>query len=403
MAIDFVIGGPARDEDFCFRESFLEDLKDSLKKSDVLIVAPRRMGKTSVMYKIIDDPPEDTLVIHMNVEALNTPGDFILNLINALYEYHPGFVKNHLEEMWNWLGSIFSRINKIEVVNFKIELRKEKDLQEKWQEKAEELIQLLSRSNQKLLFIVDEIPDMINRILKKDKENLETFLHWFRTVRTDPNNTNIRWLLGGSVNLRSSLSQIGLLNLINDLNIEILPPFTDIEVEKFIKVILNSKSVNFDPGIISRIKELLGNPIPFFLQLMCQELYRYWRRSGKKTISVENVEHVYETSIMGEQARDKLQHFKDRIYRYYKKHEQDAVFEILEKLSNSEHGISGENILTLYKSIKEKTSINDEKQNRNREFTELVQQLKNDFYIEQNKEGQLYFSNRLLKEWWRRN
>ena len=51
MISDFVIGGPARDEDFWFRKDFVEDLQTTLRKQNVILLAPRRMGKTSVMYR----------------------------------------------------------------------------------------------------------------------------------------------------------------------------------------------------------------------------------------------------------------------------------------------------------------------------------------------------------------
>ncbi len=55
---DFIVGSPARDDDFCFREEFLDDLWDSLKKHNILLLAPRRTGKTSVMYRMLDRPKD---------------------------------------------------------------------------------------------------------------------------------------------------------------------------------------------------------------------------------------------------------------------------------------------------------------------------------------------------------
>ena len=44
---DFIVGSVARDEDFLFREEVVEDLWESLEKHNVLLLAPRRIGKTS--------------------------------------------------------------------------------------------------------------------------------------------------------------------------------------------------------------------------------------------------------------------------------------------------------------------------------------------------------------------
>jgi predicted AAA+ superfamily ATPase len=80
---DFIVGSPARNDDFWFRENFVADLWEALEKHNVLLLAPRRTGKTSVMYHMLDNPKEGWLVIHLNVEDLATPADFVVSLINA--------------------------------------------------------------------------------------------------------------------------------------------------------------------------------------------------------------------------------------------------------------------------------------------------------------------------------
>jgi len=88
---DFITGSPARSDDFHFRRSFLEDLWDSLKKEHVLLLAPRRMGKTSVMLRLQDEPRQGQLVVFLNVEEINTPAEFCQGLITALHDQHPEY------------------------------------------------------------------------------------------------------------------------------------------------------------------------------------------------------------------------------------------------------------------------------------------------------------------------
>lgn len=40
---DFIVGSPARDDDFWFRDEFVEDLWESLAKHNILLIAPRRI------------------------------------------------------------------------------------------------------------------------------------------------------------------------------------------------------------------------------------------------------------------------------------------------------------------------------------------------------------------------
>jgi hypothetical protein len=56
---------------------------------------------------------------------------------------------------------------------------------------------------------------------------------------------------------------------------------------------LVGRHVRFDGTVIPRIRELLGTPIPLFLQMLTQELYRLWKRDKSKTLTARAVEEVY--------------------------------------------------------------------------------------------------------------
>ena len=99
ITADFVVGGVARNDDYYFRKAFLADVWDALAKDNVLLLAPRRTGKTSIMYHMLDCPKNGYRVIHLNVEDLDTPADFYLSLIDAINEHQPDFLKT-LSSTW---------------------------------------------------------------------------------------------------------------------------------------------------------------------------------------------------------------------------------------------------------------------------------------------------------------
>jgi ATP/maltotriose-dependent transcriptional regulator MalT len=55
------VGPPVRGKDFYGRERFVNLVATKLKAGHVLLAAPRRFGKTSVMYNLIDQPPRRRL------------------------------------------------------------------------------------------------------------------------------------------------------------------------------------------------------------------------------------------------------------------------------------------------------------------------------------------------------
>ena len=284
---DFTTGSPAREDDFFFRKAFIDDLWDSLRKEHVLILAPRRMGKTSVMLRLQDEPRGDRLVVFLNVEEIHTPAEFCQALITAIHEQQPEYLRQSLAKAWGFLTGIFKGIEEVEVFEFKVSLREsDPNWEQNWKLKADELVDRIRRAKQELLIILDEVPDMVLNMHKTSPEKLDAFLHWFRGVRQNPRQDNIRWLIGGSVNLRGTLDQRGKLNLINDLRVEPLPAFTDEEVAEFMTTMLTMRDVPFQPEVVHRAKELLGKPIPLFLQLLTQELYRDWRKHRKHFVPI---------------------------------------------------------------------------------------------------------------------
>lgn len=401
---DFVVGGLARDGDFQFRLDFIEDLWEMLKKQDVLLLAPRRMGKTSVMYHLLDHPQDDWLVVHTNVEAIQSPAQFFIELINALHEHDPHYLKHYLAKGWKRLNQVLGRVEEIDILDFKVALREDKDWSTHWKQYTEELIKRIQQSERKIFFIIDELPDMLSNIREHDPTQLEEFLHLFRSIRMAPQNTKIRWLIGGSVNIRGVLEEEGMINLINDLHVEILPPFTAAEIEKFVTQMLTQRNVEFDPAITARITELLGSPIPYFLQLFTQELYRHWKRTGQSKITTDDVDTVFDHALMGEAARDKLQHFYSRIKAYYHPSEYSIVHTILLELARSPEGISKSGLFTLYQQTHQQFNTATTAQHYlKNHFERLLWRLESDFYIQQKSTNSQYdFSSRLLKTWWQR-
>ena len=59
-----VVGPPVRDDDLFGRDDFINLLWDKLHSTNVLLAAPRRFGKTSVMYHLLDHPREGCKIIH---------------------------------------------------------------------------------------------------------------------------------------------------------------------------------------------------------------------------------------------------------------------------------------------------------------------------------------------------
>ena len=73
---EFYTGAPVDPVDLRFREAFLAKLWQTLSTGHVVLTAPRRTGKTSVMDHLRDHPRNNFSVVSINVQDLTHPADF---------------------------------------------------------------------------------------------------------------------------------------------------------------------------------------------------------------------------------------------------------------------------------------------------------------------------------------
>ncbi|MHA1402083.1 MAG: hypothetical protein ACTSQE_17170, partial [Candidatus Heimdallarchaeaceae archaeon] len=59
---------------------------------------------------------------------------------------------------------------------------------DKWREKGRELLKIVEGIEKKFLFVVDEFPLMVKKMMDKDNQVAVNFLEWFRALRQGPNN-----------------------------------------------------------------------------------------------------------------------------------------------------------------------------------------------------------------------
>ncbi|MCK4613556.1 MAG: hypothetical protein KAU14_02035, partial [Thermoplasmata archaeon] len=151
-------GPPAKGDDFFDREKVIQEIWDRLECSSILLAAPRRFGKTSIMLQLRDNPKNGFTPLFFDIEHVESPEEFILELIGEIQ-------KN--KDIWNKIKSGFfsffkaagERIEEIEISSIRIKLREAKDVD--WKDLGKQLIKLITENEKKLLFILDEFPEMI--------------------------------------------------------------------------------------------------------------------------------------------------------------------------------------------------------------------------------------------------
>ena len=232
---------------------------------------------------------------------------------------------------------------------------------------------------------------------------LGEFLGWFRAQRLNPapSRDSIRWLVGGSINLAGTLDSFGLVDLINDLEDVPLPPLTDGDIRAFVEDMLAGRGVPFDGDVAQRVIDRLGRPIPLFMQLATQDLFRLWKKEQRQ-LTAKDVDAAFDSLIVSSAARTRLQHFYSRIRQYYPEPRRSTAYGLLSKISVSEGGLKRETLQQETERLLLEQGIQLPAHDRKRTFNQLLLDLENDFYVVEVAEGNYDFACGVLKLWWRK-
>src|SRR5687767_14731468 len=82
-------GPPVRREDFLEREEETEELWHRAMRGHVLMLAPRRVGKTSLLHHMEDSPREGWNCLFLSAESLDAESQFVARLLETASTAHP--------------------------------------------------------------------------------------------------------------------------------------------------------------------------------------------------------------------------------------------------------------------------------------------------------------------------
>lgn len=83
MAVKTTIGHPARGDEYFGRPALTGKLWEKVRAgANILIAAPRRVGKSSILFHFFDNPPKNFRLIYIDTESVNNENEFFKRLFN---------------------------------------------------------------------------------------------------------------------------------------------------------------------------------------------------------------------------------------------------------------------------------------------------------------------------------
>lgn len=177
MSINTIVGQAATGDNFFKRSKLTNEIWRIIQSgSDMLFVAPRRVGKTSVLYYLRDNPLEKFKPLYIITESINDENEFFKRLYSHVFELLDG-VEKFSRRIKNLAGK--NRISEISKSGVKLE-----GAVLDYYNALIKLFEVLDLDGDKLVIMIDEYPETVKNIERdKSEEEALRFLQRNRELR----------------------------------------------------------------------------------------------------------------------------------------------------------------------------------------------------------------------------
>ena len=279
--MDNIAGSPVEGENFYGREAAVAHLREILANDDILLLGPRRIGKTStaraIMAAVRD---EGWRTIEINVASCVDERGFLDKLDAAHTPELASLTTRIKDAIVDRLSAIAGRIKAIKIPipsTGSVEVSLGESETEDWTKIANDVLRLMAQAEQRWLIYVDELPILLFNIIRNDSQTgvqrVRRFLDWFRNdVRALPEARQVRWLVSGSVGLDTLVQEHGMADTINSMSHQGLAAFSDDVAVAMLKELAKSYKINLSTDDAQHIVAAVRWTQPYYLQMAFHHL-----------------------------------------------------------------------------------------------------------------------------------
>jgi hypothetical protein len=265
-----------------------------------------------------------------------------------------------------------------------------------WRTIARRLLLEMEKADPTVVFIFDELPAMLDLMLTTcGPSAVADFMGWFRSVRMQQKDRlrRHRFIVGGSIGIDLILRQLNTADKLNDFERLYVEPIAEEDVRKLMLDLADAMHVHADDVVLSRLRELIGSPVPYFVHLFFSQLGQLpaVRRSP---LTLATLDEVYEKRVLGPTCKHYFDHYCERLKRYGQTGRR-AALAILTTVAQQER-VSDSILRDVYsKALKRGAS--------DLGFDQLMANLECDWYLILDPHtNEYFFMINVIGDWWRR-
>jgi len=379
------------------RNSVIKRIWKTLKIASILFTAERRMGKTTVLDELKIHPHKDFLVISSDLEKIDSPLNFVNDVLNKTAPY-----LTKKEKTKGWFFELWKAFEGTEVGGvIKIPVYREKE----WKDLLIMSINAICNNSSKtVVFLWDELPYMLQKI-NANEANSTTYssslqiMDVLRSLRQEQ--SNLRMVFTGSIGLHHVLNNMTVAQVssqpVNDMEKIELGVLSEESALDMIKDHLDEEGLleDISQSVMQSIAQHCDY-IPFYIKKLINSL------SISEEIITQNVLDKKIMSILTEADEWELDHFRSRLEDYYYGEVTDTQKRLIKKASLAKSilnhcavAIAPQSIDDCFNALKAEYQFDD------RDLViKLLNNLIKDHYLKRDTNGNYRFNLSILKRWW---
>lgn len=380
------IGSPVTGDYYYPRTEIVDDIwVELIKGNNILIAAPRRVGKTSIMRDIEQNLQEGYIVKFESIQAVKSEKEFYETLYRLILSCLDRSVKAKKRILSFFKKKKISEID----ISGKIKIE-DKDFN--YRNEINAIFRELDNNSETIVLLLDELPEVLHTINKAGKtEDAKAILKQLRTWRQS-DFKKLQFVVAGSIGIHYVVKTIeGRTADLNDLKKINCKPLNKTQALDYIDWASKKATIKYNDNLKTYLLEKIQHYYtPYFINLMLDEIDKKNRKDNTPSITNPDIDIAFNKVVKN---NEHFADWKNRLKDYMPKEDFDFVNEILIHIAHKDFIA----IQSIYNKAEDHGKTTD--------YMELISDLERDGYIEEETEGnnKYIFISPFLKAFWKRN
>lgn len=379
-------GGTIDNQSIIGRDEVIELIWDTLEQQSILKNAERRIGKTTIIRKMLAEPREGWFPVFQDLEKFHSAQEFALGVYHVVHQFlsKRGKAARRANELLGVIGGT-------EIKGVTLPKRKDVSWKAILTKSITDLMKERSEDDERLVFLWDEMPFMLSEI--RDREGEKTAMEVLDVLRSlRQEHGDLRMVITGSIGIHhvlKSLKDASYANApFNDiLSIEI-PPLDDAHAALLAEALIGGESLpSSDLAAAAACIAEESDAFPFYIHHVVKAL-----KTRGLAADPEHIRTVVANQLAHEGDPWELSHYRERIPTYYGE-DAATVLLILDHLALQTEPAPIDAILAALKQASEF----DERET----LLDLLKLLAKDHYLTRSADGGYQFRFPLIQRWWK--